>query len=93
MKHKIPQSKVLVGTVIRLKGNTLTVKIRDGKKRTYTVDDNATISCDGMDSTLLELEPDQNVRVTTTKKDFSVVTVIESLTDNGTFPSVTGAQY
>ena len=92
MNGNRPQSKTFVGTVFNLTGNKLTVKIRDGKRRTYSVADEATIISDGMTSTLEEIHTGQNIRVTTRKKDFNIVSVIESLRNNSEFPSVTGAR-
>lgn len=92
MNRKRLQSKTFVGTVFSLTGNKLTVKIRDGKKRTYSVADEATIIRDGMTSTWEEINIGQNIRVTTRKKDFNIVAVIESLINNAEFPSLTGAR-
>lgn len=92
MNEKRPPSRTFFGTVFSLKGNKLTVRIRDGKKRTYSVADEATIISDGMTSTLEKLHIGQNIRVTTRKKDFNIVAVIESLRNNAEFPSLTGAR-
>ena len=91
MNRKRPQSRTFVGRVVRLTGNKLTIKIRNGKKRTYTVADEATIINDGMASTLAQIQIGQNIRLTTWKKNFNVVQVIESLRNNAEFPSLTGA--
>ena len=87
-----PQAKTFVGTAFSLTGNKVTVKIRDGKKRTYRIADEATIIRDGMTSTLEEIHIGQNIRVTTRKKDFNIVSVIESLRNNAEFPSLIGAR-
>lgn len=85
MNGKRPQSKTVVGTVFSLTGNKLTVKIRDGKQRTYSVADEATIISDGMTSTLEEIHIGQNIRVTTRKKEVNIVSVIETLRNNAEF--------
>lgn len=91
MNRKRPPSKTFVGRVVRLSGNKLTIKIRNGKKRTYTVADEATIISDGMADTLEQIQIGQNIRVTTRKRDFHFIHVIESLRNNADFPSLSGA--
>lgn len=91
MNRKRPQSRTFVGRVVRLTGKKLTIKIRNGKKRTYTVADEATIISDGMADTLDQTQIGQNIRVTTWKKNFNIVQVIESLRNNVDFPLFTGA--
>jgi len=89
MKRKHPPSRVIVGTVVRLTGNNITMKIREGKKQTFSVADESTIIHDGMTSTLDEIQVGQNIRVTTRSRNFNIVVVIESLRNNVEFRTVT----
>jgi hypothetical protein len=64
MNRKRQQSRTFVVRVVRLAGNKLTIKIRNGKKRTYTLADEATIISGGMADTLDQIQIGQNIRVT-----------------------------
>ncbi|MEZ6043100.1 MAG: hypothetical protein R3C20_21590 [Planctomycetaceae bacterium] len=92
MNGKRPQSMTFVGTVFSLTGNNLMVEVRDGKKRTYSGADEATITSDGKISTQEETYIGQHIRLTSRNKEFDIVSVIESLRDNAEFPFVTGVR-
>jgi hypothetical protein len=73
-----------LGKVVSVKGDKLVLIGKSGKEYSHTVAADAKISCDGVACKLAALESGWRIRVTTTDKN--VVTQIEALNKNESFP-------
>lgn len=79
---KEASSKSYQGRVVSVVGNKLVMANKEGKEHSHWLAMDAKLTCDGVVCTPEELKPGNKIRVTTTIKDRTVATGVESLDKN-----------
>jgi hypothetical protein len=86
-----PETCSFEGKLVSIAGSRMDVVDRHQKKATYTIASDALLTCDGKVSRQESLKAGTQIRVTTQDGDPNMVTGIEWLSKNTSFPALKAA--